>query len=114
MELDLKWFNETDSDSTNENKPLLSTVKLGKMAQTDPILTVEQVAEMLQIHPFTVLNYIKAGKLKAAQLGRVYRIRQSAVDNFLEEATFAPSPKSKKKTTESRRSHRPSVKRITL
>lgn len=65
----------------------------------DPILTVEQVAELLQLHHFTVLNYIKQGKLRAAQLGRVYRIRQSAVDEFLDESTFAPSPTKKKKKT---------------
>lgn len=63
----------------------------------DPILTVEQVAEMLQIHHFTVLNYIKQGKIRASQLGRVYRVRQSAVDDFLNEATFAPSRITKKK-----------------
>lgn len=50
----------------------------------DRILTPEQVAEMLQLHPFTVLGYIKEHRLKAAKLGRVYRIRESAVWEFLE------------------------------
>lgn len=50
----------------------------------DRILTPEQVAELLQLHPFTVLNYIKQGQLRAARLGRVYRIRESAVNAFLE------------------------------
>jgi len=63
----------------------------------DPILTVEQVAELLQLHHFTVLNYIKQGKIRASQLGRVYRVRQSSVDEFLDEATFAPSRIVKKK-----------------
>lgn len=48
------------------------------------LLTPEQVAEMLQLHPFTVLNYIKQGKLRSARLGRVYRIRESDIDKFLE------------------------------
>ncbi len=72
----------------------------------DPILTVEQVAEMLQIHHFTVLNYIKQGKIRAAQLGRVYRVRQSAVDDFLDEAMFAPSKIAKPKTKKSTRKAR--------
>jgi len=50
----------------------------------DRILTPEQAAEMLQLHPFTVLNYIKAGHIRAAKLGRVYRIRESAINEFLE------------------------------
>ncbi len=50
----------------------------------DKILTPEQVAEILQLHPFTVLGYIKQGLLRAARLGRVYRIRESDVNQFLE------------------------------
>ncbi len=49
------------------------------------VLTPEQVAQILQIHPFTVLKFIKKGKLKASKLGRMYRIRRSDVDVFLDE-----------------------------
>ncbi|KKU80490.1 MAG: hypothetical protein UY05_C0006G0024 [Candidatus Peregrinibacteria bacterium GW2011_GWA2_47_7] len=52
---------------------------------TDRILTPGQAAQILQIHPFTVLKYIKGGKLKASKLGRVYRIRESAIENFLDQ-----------------------------
>lgn len=51
----------------------------------ETILTPEQVAQILQMHPFTVLKFIKQGKLKASKLGRVYRIRRSDVDVFLDE-----------------------------
>ncbi len=51
----------------------------------EDILTAEQVAQILQVHPFTVLKFIKQGKLKASKLGRVYRIRKSDVDSFLDE-----------------------------
>lgn len=50
----------------------------------DRILTPDQVAEMLQLHPFTILGYIKEGRLRAAKLGRVYRIRESDVTAFLD------------------------------
>ncbi len=50
----------------------------------DEIHTTDQVAKILQIHPLTVLNYIKKGKLKAIKLGRVYRIRESALNDFLD------------------------------
>jgi len=68
----------------------------------ETILTVEQVAKILQVHPFTVLKFIKQGKLTAARLGRVYRIRGSDVDKFLDAqvsgARAAPEPKPKKKS----------------
>lgn len=57
----------------------------------DRILTPEQVGEILQIHPFTVLNYIKQGKLRSAKLGRVYRIRESEIEKFLEASTVVAS-----------------------
>jgi excisionase family DNA binding protein len=51
------------------------------------ILTPEQVAKVLQVHPFTILKFIKQGKLKASKLGRVYRIRESEVERFLDQTT---------------------------
>lgn len=50
----------------------------------EQILTSDQVAKILQIHPLTVLRYIKEGKLKAIKLGRVYRIRESEIEKFLD------------------------------
>lgn len=61
----------------------------------DEILTAEQVANILQVHPFTVLKFIKQGKLKASKLGRVYRIRRSDVDEFLDNQVQQATQKSK-------------------
>ena len=56
--------------------------------------TTEQVANILQVHPFTILRYLKEGKLQGIKLGRVYRIMESDVKIFLEERmTVAKSPK---------------------
>lgn len=49
----------------------------------DEIHTVDGAAKLLQLHPFTVLKLIKSGKLKASKIGRVYRIRESAIEDFL-------------------------------
>lgn len=72
----------------------------------DEILTAEQVANILQVHPFTVLKFIKQGKLKASKLGRVYRIRRSDVDEFLDNqvqtATQKSKPKKQKKSKDSK------------
>jgi excisionase family DNA binding protein len=53
----------------------------------EKFLTTEQVANILQVHPFTILKFIKQGKLKGIKLGRVYRIKESDVELFIEERT---------------------------
>jgi excisionase family DNA binding protein len=47
--------------------------------------TVKQVAKILQVHWQTILNYIKAGKLKAVKLGKGYRIPKEALNDFIKE-----------------------------
>lgn len=51
----------------------------------EKFFTTEQVANILQVHPFTILKYIKEGKLKGIKLGRVYRIKESDIKKFLED-----------------------------
>ncbi len=54
----------------------------------EKLFTTEQVAEYLQVHPLTVLKYIKAEQLKAIRLGkRAYRIRESDLQRFLSESS---------------------------
>ena len=72
----------------------------------DEILTAEQVAQILQVHPFTVLKFIKKGKLKASKLGRVYRIRRSDVDKFLDNQIEQVEPESKTTTTRRKRAQK--------
>lgn len=47
-------------------------------------LTVDQVANLLQLHWQTILNYIKSEKLPAIKLGKGYRISRSELDIFIE------------------------------
>lgn len=61
------------------------------------ILTPEQVAEIIQVHQFTVLKFIKQGRLIASKIGRVYRIRESDLDHFLDQAAGQPGRTAKKK-----------------
>ena len=49
--------------------------------------TVAEVAEILQVHWQSVLNYIKLGKLKAIKLGKGYRISSTALSNFISDST---------------------------
>ena len=60
-------------------------------------LTSEQVAEMLQVHQITVLKYLKSGVLPGIKIGRMYRIKESEVEEFLENKTIVKGKKSKPK-----------------
>jgi excisionase family DNA binding protein len=46
--------------------------------------TPRQVAELLQLTPQVIYEYIKAGKLPAIRLGTRYRISAEDLDRFLE------------------------------
>lgn len=45
--------------------------------------TVEELAEKLQVHWQTILNYIRADKLEAIKLGKGYRISKESFEEFL-------------------------------
>ena len=59
--------------------------------KSNSFYTVGQVAELLQVHWQTVLNYIKGGKLEAVKLGRGYRISKEALDKFIKQNTSKKS-----------------------
>lgn len=50
------------------------------------LYTVQQVADLLSVHPITIYRYIKQGKLKTKYIGRQYRITESDLDSFIENA----------------------------
>lgn len=52
----------------------------------EQLLTVDQVAKRLQLHPATVRRWIKAGRLRGISLGSDragWRIRRSEVEAFI-------------------------------
>jgi len=46
------------------------------------LVTVEQAAKELSLHPKTVLRYIRDKRLPATRVGRAYRILRSELDAF--------------------------------
>lgn len=48
----------------------------------EELLTVEAVSEALQLHPKTVLRFIREGRLRATKVGKQYRILRSDLDSF--------------------------------
>jgi excisionase family DNA binding protein len=57
------------------------------------LLTVDETAKLLRVHPETVRRYIHAGRLPAVRIGRHVRIDRSAIEAFAEPvAPTRPEP----------------------
>jgi excisionase family DNA binding protein len=54
------------------------------MPDKDPLLTPEQVAERLHISRLTIGNWLRSGKLKGVKVGRLWRVRESDLETFLQ------------------------------
>lgn len=52
-------------------------------------LLVEEVAEKLRLHPNTIRIYIKGRRLPAAKFGKVYRIKEEDLEEFIQQAMEA-------------------------
>jgi len=56
----------------------------GEAGSKPQVMTVDQVADYLQLNRLTVYRYVREGKIPAAKIGKVYRILRADVDRFLE------------------------------
>lgn len=50
---------------------------------TEQLLTPEQVAERLQMSKLTIMDYLRKGKLKGIKFGRIWRIKEEALEEFI-------------------------------
>lgn len=58
---------------------------------TPEVMTLEQVAEYLQLPPSLVLRKVRHGEIPAAKIGRCWRVRKTTIDEWLdEEAQMSP------------------------
>ena len=57
------------------------------MTTRHDMLTVKEAADFLRVNPKTIYSLIAAGKLGSVRVGRVIRIPQTALDQFLTAAT---------------------------
>ena len=49
----------------------------------DDLVTVEDAAQYLGVHPETVRVWIRSGELRAAKIGRFWRVRRSEIERFV-------------------------------
>lgn len=56
------------------------------MAENKPgaILTVEEISQYLKIPKSTIYKLVREGKIPAQKIGRHWRFRKEAIDNWLE------------------------------
>lgn len=54
------------------------------MDANDDIFTPSTAADYLHINVRTVRNFIRDGRLRAARVGRAYRIRRAWLDEFVD------------------------------
>jgi len=47
--------------------------------------TIKEVAELLKVSDGGVRKWLKTGKLKGSKLGRIWRIKKSDLDEFVNE-----------------------------
>ena len=59
---------------------------------TQEFHTVERAAELLQLHPKTVLRLIREGRLRATKIGKSYRILRSDLEAFAGGSSAAAAP----------------------
>ncbi|HLX60702.1 MAG TPA: helix-turn-helix domain-containing protein [Planctomycetota bacterium] len=57
------------------------------------VMTIEQVAEYLQLHPQVVYRHVRAGTLPVSRIGRTIRFKKSVLDAFLESGAWSSAGK---------------------
>lgn len=59
------------------------------------LVTVEMAAELLQLHPRTVLRFIRDGRLKASKVGKQYRILRTDLRALVGDGEKRPSARAR-------------------
>lgn len=54
--------------------------------------TVEQISQLLKIHPKTIQKYIREGKLRAGKIGKSWRVSGHDLSVFVENAGIVINP----------------------
>jgi excisionase family DNA binding protein len=58
------------------------------MEKVDAIMTIEELAVYLQLHPLTVRSLARAGELPTFKVGRQWRVKRETLDRWLEEMSM--------------------------
>jgi len=50
----------------------------------EKLLTPKEVAYLLQVKPVTIMTYLRRGELKGVKVGRLWRVRNTDLEAFLQ------------------------------
>lgn len=50
---------------------------------SDDVLTPEEAAEILRVHPETIMRRLRKGEIPAAKIGKQWRISRKTIDRML-------------------------------
>jgi excisionase family DNA binding protein len=53
-----------------------------------PMLTTEEVAELLKLHPLTVRRLAREGEIPAFKVGRQWRVKKVLLDHWIRERSL--------------------------
>ena len=54
------------------------------------IMTTNEVAEYLKLHPITICKYAGEGKIPAIRIGRVFRFDKDVIDKWIKAGASIP------------------------
>ena len=54
---------------------------------TEKLLTIQEAAAYLDIHPITLYKWVKAGKIPAAKLGKNWRFKKAKLEAWVDKHT---------------------------
>jgi excisionase family DNA binding protein len=72
----------TDQETRKEELEQQWLSTLGEIMRDKTVFTIEETASIFAVHKDTVRRAIKAGKLKAAKLGKEYRISRLDLEAY--------------------------------
>ena len=71
------------TDRKVEDLTTCDNIKIHKGVAMDKLLTIQEVAKYMRVHPMTIKRWIKAGNLKATRFGHTLRVSEKEVEDFL-------------------------------
>ncbi|MEI6154295.1 MAG: helix-turn-helix domain-containing protein [Deltaproteobacteria bacterium] len=65
--------------------------------ETDRLFTIEEVAQLLSFTPKSIYQLVHRRVIPFTKISGALRFRKSDIDKWIEDNTYAPQPKEKKK-----------------
>jgi excisionase family DNA binding protein len=59
-----------------------------KESSASPVMSVEEVAEYLSLHPLTVRRLARDGEIPAFKVGRQWRVKRALLDAWIEQRSM--------------------------